>query len=67
MLHAAKMSIDHELLQTRRRQVVAAMAGLPGQVRKSEAANDFDACIHASSGRHQGLEAARPDDILLLV
>lgn len=63
MSHAVPMSIDHELLQARRRQVVATMAGRPGQVSKSKEVKDFDIFVHASAGGRRGWEAATPDNV----
>ena len=55
--------VDVQRLQSRRRNVLAAMEGRPGQVRKSRVADEFDAFVLVISAGSRGWTTATPDDV----
>lgn len=61
--HASPVPIDHDWLQARRRQILAAVANRLGQVRKSKVADDIDYFVHAFSGGQPDWEQVAPEDV----
>lgn len=60
---AGDVFVDHDKVQARRTQVLSAMDGRSGQVRKAKIAKDFDAFVHTRSAGRLGWESATPDDV----
>ena len=57
------VAVDVEKIQARRHQVLAAMEGRPGQLRKSRVADEFDAFILVISAGCRGWTTVTPDDL----
>ena len=56
------MVVDVYKTQPRRRQVLAAMKGRPGQVRKSTEAGESETCVLVVSAGSRGWQTATADD-----
>jgi len=59
----APVVVDVQKMQARRHQVLTAMEGRPGQVRKSRVADEFDAFVLVISAGSRGWTTATPDDV----
>ena len=59
----APVVVDVDKIQARRHQVLAAMEGRPGQLRKSRVADKFDALVLVISAGSCGWTTATPDDL----
>ena len=57
------VEVDVAKIQARRHQVLAAMEGRPGQLRKSRVADEFDAFVLVISAGCRGWTTATPDDL----
>ena len=59
----SRVVVDLQKLLARRQNVLAAMEGRPGQVRKGGVANEFDASGLVNSSGSRGRTTATPDDV----
>ena len=57
------VDVDVDKIQVRRHQLLAAMEGRPGQLRKSRVADECDAFAFVISAGSRGRTTATPDDL----